>query len=242
MRKGSETVDLQERVQEKDSICTEYGDYAQMRKEVLNLLAAFYNTMPGNIEMLSFALAISDVNCDNGDMNIGLKKLEDVARHSQQCKEEELIQFRQALGVEWTRLFRGVKPGYGPPPPKESSFRLLDKHSLVLQYAQSGLHINPQMNEDVDYLGVEVQFLATLIEKEEQCWRLGLVNEALQVIEREYGFLLEHLWSWVPEFCAVALPQATTAFGEGIILLTRGLLQMELEWLSITREEVKGNL
>lgn len=214
-----------------------HGEFAGKRQKVYKLLASFYNYPPKGQECLTLAKdIITDNLCDNNDMNNGIQKMQNIARLINQGNDKENLY--ELLGVEWTKLFRGIKPGYGPPPPKESSYKLLNKNSLIDEYAHFGLEISPSIHEEADYLGVELDFLSQVINREKLCWELGLEEEAYQLMNTEHLFLINHLWSWVPKYCVEALPFASHDFGEGIIYLTRGFLHTEMEWHVNIQEEV----
>ena len=72
----------------------------------------------------------------------------------------------EALMVDWTRLFRGVAPDYGPLPPFESMWRKEDGilETLAGIYAAHGVSVDGGITTMPDYIGVELAFISFLLE------------------------------------------------------------------------------
>lgn len=119
----------------------------------------------------------------------------------------------QALAVEHTRLFLGLKEGSVPPPPFESAWREgLEAGEALAQvsrsYADAGfadidLSAGPQ-----DHLGVELKFMAILALREAEAWQQEDEEAATEWLSQQQAFLDRHLLAWVPRW-ADALAQRT---------------------------------
>ena len=86
---------------------------------------------------------------------------------------------RVKLAVDWTKLFRGVQKGYGPPPPYESVYLgggilhgpITDR--VAREYESHGVKILEPKNELPDFIAVELAFMSALANKEAKAWEGG---------------------------------------------------------------------
>ncbi len=140
---------------------------------------------------------------------------------------EQLV---QTLGVDRTRLYRGVSPVYGPPPPYEAEWVPAPQGtSALLQqiaglYHAGGLVQAPDSNERLDYIGIQLGYLKQLAAVEAGHWQAGDAGQACQVYSLQKSFFLEHLARWVPDFVEKALTYAQTDFYRGHLLMLRGFI------------------
>jgi TorA maturation chaperone TorD len=110
------------------------------------------------------------------------------------------------LGVEYTRLLRGVYAKGPLPPPFESlHLNATDSHEatvrvandmMVAGFADAAPETGPQ-----DHIGAELRFLALLCYRESEAWSAGDLDAAEATIGREVAFLDEHVMRWVPGYC-----------------------------------------
>ena len=140
----------------------------------------------------------------------------------------------QNLAVDWTRLFRGVSPGYGPPPPYEGVYgEGAANPSEVLQSIMQTYH---EYSVDVDakaanrpvYIGMDLDFLRYLNECEADAWEQGGYQTSLDYQAAQKDFLFKHLGRWAEKFCDQAIQQAKTDFYRGFLRLTRDVLKEEM--------------
>lgn len=212
----------------------ERGKLALQRSRIYAFLAAAYNELPrtvwvkrlSGLSTIEFQ-EISESNNEN--IRLGLELLAGfaVSFDSHQAEEWELI-----LGREWTKLFRGVKPGYGPPPPYAGLYHECGQEDLMETYRAAGLNPDSRIQERPDYVGIELEFLRTLSEQEAQCWEQGLRAKAYTLMEQEYAFLTGHLLHWFPQFGVNSLAQAEVGFYKGVIHITQGFLEVDQDLLS----------
>jgi putative dimethyl sulfoxide reductase chaperone len=113
----------------------------------------------------------------------------------------------ERLSVEYTRLFRGISAGLGPPPPYESLYRgdrLMGQFAEAVRrhYSAAGFGDLVPPTTLPDHLGTELQFLAllSLREAEAEAEGAAAVNKAQALAERQIEFLDEHLLVWLPGY------------------------------------------
>jgi len=140
------------------------------------------------------------------------------------------------LSVEYTRLFRGVKRFYGPPPPYESVYvergLVMGESSVKVseEYAKAGVTIpNQHKGEPPDHIGFELDFMRHLCCKEAQAWKSNAFCHAIKSLEKQKKFIDEHLIKWVPNFCDEVLKEAKIEFYKGIAKITKSFVQFDFD-------------
>jgi TorA maturation chaperone TorD len=118
---------------------------------------------------------------------------------------EDLAALSERLLLEYTRLFRGIQEGLGPPPPFESLYRgeaAVGDSALAVQhrYEQAGFgHVATEAGPQ-DHLGAELRFLALLCFREAEAWGAGNEEAAQERIAQQRAFLDDHLLAWLPDY------------------------------------------
>lgn len=166
----------------------------------------------------------------------GLEKIAQFVEASKGQAEEEVC---QELAVDWTRLFRGVAPGYGPPPPYEAVHlgAVEDQAPQVLRnvvrcYLEQGVSPRQEGADRPDYIGLEFDFLALLAEREQAAWEQGDDRVARECALAARQFFQDHPGRWVAQYCQRAISEARTGFFEGLLRLTRGMIEEKNQSLS----------
>lgn len=159
-----------------------------------------------------------------------------------QTNSDQVAQLTEKLGVDRTRLYRGVAPGYGPPPPYESVWNGSGQGTAVLQtiaaiYREAGLARSPDATERIDYIGVELDYMREMASREAAAWAAEAHDTAHQSLKKECAFASEHL-GWVLPFVDKALEQAETDFYKGHLLMLRQYIAEDQERLQALMEEV----
>jgi len=152
--------------------------------------------------------------------------------------QTEAAQLAQQLGIDRTRLFRGISPDYGPPPPyetvwtasREMPLKRLQRISAL--YLQDGLERSPDSPERVDYLGVELAYLEALAQREAASRASRHAGRAARWHDRQRRFLAEHLGSWVAAYARKASEAARTDFYRGYLLMLVGFVEEQREILA----------
>jgi TorA maturation chaperone TorD len=219
----------------------EWAGLAASRSRVYAFLAAVYNRLPdapfaeslSGPDLAGLLSSLTGTEDLPTEMQAGLRLVEGFIRDSEGKPVDEL---QTELAVERTRLLRGVKPGYGPPPPYESVYASSDRQpqmqatAAVRQaYAEAGVGLPEEVHDQPDFIGFELDFMRHLTEVEAQAWAEGNREKALETLEKERAFLDEHVARWIPRFCDVMEKEARLDFYRGIALLTRGFVRDEAQ-------------
>jgi putative dimethyl sulfoxide reductase chaperone len=214
---------------------------AESRSKIYGFLSSAYLQRPdlGFVRKLRSEAVesfVSSLSPDAGlpqEMHQGLEEVRDFIASSKGQSSEEVC---QGLSVERTRLLRGIKPGDSPPPPYESVYRdraqtLMGNATLDVQreYNKTGLSLATGQKEPPDHIGIELEFMRFLSEREAECWGRGERAEALGYLSEEGRFLEEHLTQWVGEFCDRVIEIAVSGFYRGIARMTKGFLADDFE-------------
>lgn len=250
-------IDVLEPVADLNSITDEeWAAMASSRSELYGFLGAVYCRLPddklaeslASEELSSFLSSVSQAKDLPVDMSQGLGLIENFIRESQEKDKEQL---KTALGVERTMLLRGIKPGYGPPPPYESIYSSANEKqpnmavtvSVKKEYADAGVVLPDDVKDQPDFVGLELDFMRYLTEKEAQAWKQQNRKGAFAFMEKEQTFLIDHILKWIPRFCDIMQEKASLGFYQGIAKLTKGFvvneaskLTQEVAWLHASLE------
>jgi TorA maturation chaperone TorD len=110
----------------------------------------------------------------------------------------EISDLSDFLLIEYTRLFRGIKRRYSPPPPYESIYRgernVIGEVTLnvIKQYKESGF-IFDKYSGPKDNISTEIRFLSYLTNKEKLAWKNKDNEAAKQWLQKQKKFLENHL-------------------------------------------------
>lgn len=234
----------------------EWVALAESRSRLYGFLAAVYNCLPD--DRLAAGLLSRDLDgffcsLENTEqlpelVVEGLRMIQEFA-HDRQGTPVEVLQTQ--LAVDRTRLLRGVKPGYGPPPPYESVYAGSEEKPLMQAgisvrqaYAEAGVGLPEEVKDQPDFIGFELDFMRHLAAQEAQAWQDEWRTEALRFLEKARTFLEEHVVRWVPRFCEVMEQEARLGFYRGIARMTKGFVLDEaaklgeyLDWGLATSSE-----
>jgi TorA maturation chaperone TorD len=156
--------------------------------------------------------------------------LSEMAAFIDDTKDQSEEEVEQRLGVDWTRLFRGISPNYGPTPPYEGVYQGGQRDPVeVLRlinaiYHENGVTIGEESPNRPDYIGLELDFLRFLAEREAEAWEQEEEGLAQSYAEKGRAFFQEHLGAWAWKFCDHALEHARTDFYRGFLRLTKGVM------------------
>ncbi|MBI4753976.1 MAG: molecular chaperone TorD family protein [Betaproteobacteria bacterium] len=137
----------------------------------------------------------------------------------------------ESLAAEYTRLFGGLREGWGPPPPFESVWR--DSPfcgevtvAVLRAYEEAGFAGIDEAAGPQDHLGVELKFMALLCHEESAAWGAGAAA-ARRWLEREHTFLRRHLSAWAPRLFDAVRQQAREPYFRATAMLAAAFLEME---------------
>ncbi len=224
----------------------EWAAVAATRSQVYGFLGALYTRLPDEqfvdglftSEMAEFLSSLQQAEDMPEDVREGASLIQRFATDS---KDKPVNELKTKVNVERTRLFRGVKPGYGPLPPYESVYASPDKTdhekevntfpiaAVAKAYAEEGVVLPTENYDQPDYIGFELDFMRHLCAKESSAWEQGDSEQALEAIAKESSFLNDHLIQWVPRFCDEMCKDAQLDLYQGVARLTRGLLLDEAQ-------------
>ncbi len=218
----------------------EMSALATARSRVYGFLGAVFNRMPddqfaaslSSPELASFLSSLGAEEDVPPDVWEGSRLIKDFI---EACKGKPVEELKTSLAVDRTKLVRGIKPGYGPPPPYEGVYAETPAETLGLAmiairnlYAESGVVLPTDLHDQPDFIGFELDFMRHLTEQEAQCWQ-GDLKEVVKVAEKEQAFLEQHLLTWVPRYCDLMFQEAGLDFYRGIARLTKGFVQGEAQ-------------
>ena len=204
---------------------------------LFNFMAVIFNQRPDiqlvqRLRTLSFDTFIDlQEGSETEDHHQGVQLIQDFIDATRNLPEDQV---EEQLAVDWTRLFRGVSPGYGPLPPYEGVYakggpgeiELLKRLSRI--YAESGVEVGDDIHNRQDYLGLELAFVGYLTEQEAAAWEAKNPDEANALSGKAGLFFQQHIGRWAESFFNAALEHARTDFFKGFILLSRGTLSQGL--------------
>ncbi len=218
-----------------DEMIEELKENAELRSRLYWLLSRLYLERPTYQFLLSLKEKLNEIE----DSSEGVELI-------RESLKGELQELSERLGVEFTRLFRGIKEGYGPPPPYESVYmgegRVMGETTLVVLrfYTESGLGLMEDIEDPQDYIGAELRFMSLLIYRELEGWETGKKREAFNTMKREKEFLEKHMLRWVPKFCELVEGESGEDFYRGVAVLTKEFLTSDYDYLSEVISELSA--
>ena len=127
----------------------ELANIAKARAAFYSLLNVHFTTLPDQsfiqqIRNNEFAAMLDSIIKDDSvakDVVVGATLMRD---YIEKTRSDAIPDLAEKLGVDRTRLYRGVAPGYGPPPPYESVWSSGGEGTAILQavagvYREAGL-------------------------------------------------------------------------------------------------------
>ncbi len=139
------------------------------------------------------------------------------------------------LSKDWTRLFRGVVRN-GILPPYESLCRperLQKKPAQEINrlFSKMGIQVPEEWHQPSDSIGVELDLMRLLCEKEWRRREDGERSALREAIRSEKSFVEDHIALWVPIFSERMLEEAREEYYRGIAHLTLGLVGFDRLWI-----------
>ena len=213
----------------------QFGEIVRARAMMYSTLAAIFNTRPDRALVSNLVAAgpgfFADLAEAVGGNPDAQKGISEISRFVGQAKDLPIEDVEMSLRVDWTRLFRGVQPGYGPIPPYEGLYVDQGENDFEAMQAVAAFYAGYDMlpHENAgnrpDYAGLELEFLRCVCEQQAEAREKGEneLSEKWQSAER--GFISAHLGRWGPAYCDCAIEEAKTDFYRGFARLTKGLLE-----------------
>ncbi|MDE8701759.1 molecular chaperone TorD family protein [Adlercreutzia equolifaciens] len=219
----------------------QWAAIARSRSRVYGFLGALYCRRPDDQfasgllgdDLAAFIASVTAQEDLADDMRVGVALID---QYMQDCEGKDVEELTTEVAVERTRLLRGVKPGYGPPPPYESVYsnqmHELETHRIAAvlnAYAAADAVLPKDIHDQPDYIGLELDFMRHLCAKESEAWAAGDREQALAFIAQQQSFLDEHVAPWIPRFCDVMTEQARLDLYRGVALITKSFVLDEAQ-------------
>jgi TorA maturation chaperone TorD len=214
---------------------TELADLARARAAFSSFLTIHLNVLPDEKfvkqmrrkEISSMLELLPKDDSVNEEISSGASLMSKFLKETSKDTPAELS---QKLGVDRTRLYRGLAPTYGPPPPYEMVWSQKWQDVALLQalaalYRENGLAQSTEIIDRMDYLGVELEFIHALSVRETDAWDAGKMEKASSLFVEQRKFFQEHLESWVPGFVEKGMEFVTTDFYRGHLLMLQGFIK-----------------
>lgn len=228
----------------------ELAQFARERSSFYAFLEMHFTTLPDEDfirQMRSSDLvdAFSALTTDpeiHPELAEGWKKMLSFLEGTQNTPADELS---QTLGVDRTRLYRGVSASFGPPPPYEALWIGEGRGAenvlgaLMTTYREVGLTPGQKLNERADYIGIEIDYLRHMALQEAAAWEGMDIGAALDVVRKERLFI-ESAKEWISSFIDRAMEFAQTDFYRGHMQMLRGFLGDETVRLSGMMDEIQA--
>lgn len=226
-------------------------ELAEARAKIYQLLSTLY-TKPPEEELLRFlkdwVASQTDVSSQmlSPQMRRGLALLEGFFK-TWEGKSEEALE--EAVSVEFTKLFRGVKLHYSPLPPYESVYRQEDGRTfgesaiaVRQEYRRFGLGLGDVLSgEPPDHISFELEFMRLLCGQEAEAWKKDDKDEALRLLQAAKEFVAEHLLTWLPQLCYQIREYASLDLFRGLVDLTEGWVTFDFQQHLLSTSGVFGN-
>lgn len=211
----------------------------QGRHAVYDFLARLFSNpipTPGHDYAEKFLAAIDDHACfsDLDDFRAGMRALKNFRA---MAAGGDLEDVQRQLAVDRTRLVRGTARGaHGNTvaPPYEAPYVMPEKETdrllaIVTFYRKAGLQMSAGQRERMDFIGVELAFMAELCAKERAALSAANMQDYEAVLAWQKEFLQDHLLTWAVDYCGAMIDHAETEFFRGFGFLMRAFLQEEKE-------------
>ena len=94
-------------------------------------------------------------------------------------------------------------------------------------YGREGLEISSEFNDFPDHIGIELEYMHYLCDKESEHWNSDTTTEAQRYLECEKEFLTEHLGVWTQKLSERILASSNSQFYLGFAELLRAFIDYD---------------
>ena len=184
-------------------------------------LARIIEEAPTAQQVLAFAEAARGL----GDDAPGCKRMKGYFADAQGRADDRVF---QELAVDWTLAFRGVNPSAGPRPPYAGAWLAADAVGVDVmmavntRYVEHGLGAGGGKLNRMDYLGVELEFVAILLQR---CDDAETADERSALEAEVAGFADAYILSWLSRYRADVEAKCTTEFWKGFLELLEAVVR-----------------
>jgi TorA maturation chaperone TorD len=208
--------------------------YSFLNLFFLTLVDSAFVTRLRNGELSTVLVSLKEDEANGEDITTGAALM---LGYLEKTGEMDLARLTEILGVDRTRLYRGVAKGYGPPPPYELVWSKNGGDYGVLQtisraYREAGLEPPPDLKERLDHISIEMGFLQELAQNEASAWNSGDDQTASLCLAQQRDFMDHHFGEWVPFFIEKAFEYVETDFYRGHLRMLRGFILEQKDFFS----------
>lgn len=155
---------------------------------------------------------------------------------------------RQALATDYTMSFCGVKtykektgvPVASLYVDEEGEFYTAERKKVSSIFRNEYLRLRQDIHLPEDHLAFELEFLAALCDQCLDCLHKGQHEEALRKLELSSSFVTDNILTWFDQFAAMCEYLVETRFYRGVLLLTKGFLEIYLETVEDIEESIRA--
>ncbi len=145
---------------------------------------------------------------------------------------------QQMLAVDYTSSFGGTKSYKGKVSVPYASVFLSEsgllnqepRNKVYFAYREEQLAVSNK-SIPADHLSFELEFMGILSERASKALEVGDDGRALELFQMSKDFLNEHVLTWFPLLKDLALHIITTRFYRGVLDVTQGYFELDLEVL-----------
>ncbi|ADD68864.1 hypothetical protein Dacet_2101 [Denitrovibrio acetiphilus DSM 12809] len=198
---------------------------AENDAEIFSLLASFYNMNP-ELETVVAMRGLTPELVNETEVAEALGKIKSFAEKFNEKDEDDIL----AVKRDWTKLFRGIAPDYGPKAPYEELYlkkrdvaghlKKLTEIYLEAGYTTYAEHLNRQ-----DYIGIQLDFIGTLGLLRMDALEKGDDELYVKLTDTSENFLNEHIKVWFESFYRRAQEHIQTDYFRGVLDLTLLMLR-----------------
>jgi len=200
-------------------------ELAQTRSDTYRFLAALYSYEA--LKQIAKSIKNKSILSGLSSEGKGFKMIRNFVDEPPKYKDllEELQVAHTALFV--LGKFRDSRPyeGFYLNPDKKIGARVtIDVEKF---YGRVGVEFTAAKDELADYIGIELEFMHHLCNKEAEAWTSSNKEHAVGYLQIEKTFIEEHLGKWVGLYCDDMLKEARNDFFRGAAIITKDFTQIE---------------
>ncbi|MEM2704198.1 MAG: molybdopterin-dependent oxidoreductase, partial [Candidatus Bathyarchaeia archaeon] len=220
------------------------------RKEIYSFFSSFFRQPPSRflidkllknqVSLLpeSLSTAVTD------EMRESLEYIRKfIERNSNIIEDKDIEALLDHLNIEFTRLFRGLRPSYSIPPPYETLYiynltpndSLRVMYDILTYYKEANAKLTNECRERSDHISIELGFMQYLSEKLIQALEDEDEKRVIKYLEIGKRFL-SRLKAWIPLFCEKAFYSTDVDLFKGVLLLLKEFIHVDFSFMNSTLE------
>ena len=160
-------------------------------------------------------------------------------------KEGGIATFQESASREFVTLFRGLREGFGPPPPYESVYLgsddpLATMASVTDFYQRAGFSSIPGVDDQPDHIGAELRFLSLLSVAEFEAQGVDRVDDCEHYRQLRLNFINQHALPWIPQCCKVIHDATRQSFYKNLADTITTVISMD--YTALKEQAISGLL